>query len=227
MTGTRRGGDLTHLPEAILRVLNTATSISDEEALRRERAAERLAADSRRAEWVGAFERAVKVRAKAAVLRGVDDRLAIQSVNRWLTGTEKPNLMLRGNPRTGKTVGAAYAVWRWLEPVKPRGQALFLNPDQVISAMVHDYDQHSPRLDGVTLVVVDDIGCETRPGFGEAWRRLLDYADVSLVMTTNLTKPEMRERYPDRRLLRRLLETTRAIDLPDVNVPDLPEDGDF
>ena len=98
---------------------------------------------------------------------------------------------------------------------RPRWGAVGISskPDQLVSAVLHAYDPSSPAL--APLVVVDDVGTETKPGFAEALSELLDIDGVQVVMTCNLSRVDFAARYgKDLRLINRLRSTTEVHDIP-------------
>lgn len=164
---------------------------------------------------------------------------AIQAVQNWLETKSKPGLVLRGGVGCGKTTAAAYAVRHWIgRPVgswclgefgdkggsysfdwpasaltsrsQPRPIS-WLRPDQLVSAVLHSYDEASPKL--YKHIVIDDLGRETKADFAEALCEVLDSPEPTVLITTNLTRQQLRDRY-DLRLLDRLNDTCIAVDLP-------------
>lgn len=136
------------------------------------------------------------------------------------------NLVLRGGVGTGKTTAACIAVSKYLAPrvTKAAGEygpymitsrhsreVSWLRPDELVSAVLHSYDSSSPKL--ASMLIVDDMGRETKADFPEALCTILDSGRHRLLITTNLTKQQMRERY-DLRLIDRLNEHCVAVDVP-------------
>jgi hypothetical protein len=167
------------------------------------------------------------------------DTPAVLTVRDWLKDPSR-HLVLRGGVGCGKTTAACVAVKHWVEPASllmgndfdyppgvridwhERHDVAWLRPDQLVSAVLHDYDESSPKLR--PYVVVDDMGVETKGDFAAALCELLDRSGHTVVITTNLTKARFRERY-DLRLLDRLNDTARAIDLPEKSMR--RQDGGF
>lgn len=150
------------------------------------------------------------------------DTKAVKCVADWLELRPGKHLVLRGGVGVGKSVAACVAVKAWTEPdirETPEGPTVvehwqdvaWLRPDQVVSAVLHAYDDAAPKLR--PKMVIDDLGLETKPGFIEAMCELLDRSGHTLLITTNMTKAQMRERYVDQRLLDRLRHTAMAIDI--------------
>lgn len=137
----------------------------------------------------------------------------VTAVNQWLANGCKTNLILRGGVGCGKTSAACVAVKSWTEPVRNRltRHVAWLRPDQLVSAVMHSYDENAPKLRD--WIVLDDIGRESKSDFVEAFCELLDMPDMVIIGTTNLTKQQIRERY-DARLVDRLNDSCIAIDLP-------------
>ncbi len=179
--------------------------------------ANQRAADARAA-WDKALLAAAPWRATDRVVARTyaDDWPAVQLARLWLTAPDSPpHVMFRGPPRSGKTLASALLVQHWVEPGKGRGAVLALHPNALISAMLHDYDEKSPKIGPtVRLVVVDDIGRESKQaGLVESLCMLLDRRNLRVVMSTNLSKLDFRKVYDDPRLLERLRETTYAADV--------------
>jgi hypothetical protein len=145
----------------------------------------------------------------------------------WLAGPRETNIMLRGGVGTTKTAAAVLAVRDALKGKGADDQAgavAWLKPDQLVSAVLHTYDPHSPKL--APLVVVDDVGVETKPGFAAALAELLDLDGIRVVMTCNLSRADFTERYgKDIRLIDRLRATTEVHDIPGASKR--PRVGDF
>lgn len=163
---------------------------------------------------------------------------ALIGVQRWLADGGRHALVIRGPVGVGKTSAACFAVRQWCEPkvhlngggepveeptsAKPR--VTWLRPDQLVSAIMHDYDERSPRLHA--HVVIDDLGRETRAEFIECLCELLDRDGHTLLITSNLTKPQMAKRYEkEPRLIDRLKGQARALDLEGASLR--PQGGDF
>jgi DNA replication protein DnaC len=66
-------------------------------------------------------------------------------------------------------------------------------------------------------VAIDDVGRETKAEFSEALCAFIDDCAARVIMTTNLTKAQFRERYSDPRLLDRMREVGQAVDLKGVS----------
>lgn len=157
----------------------------------------------------------------AELLFGEHDQTpAIDGVNAWLpkSAGETPShgLILRGAVGTGKSIALAYAVGRLGLPF------CWLRPDELVSAVLHAYADGAPKLQPV--VVVDDIGRETKADFTEALCVVLDDRSRLLLGSTNLHKLAMREHY-DQRLLDRLCARCIAFDVPGASLR--PRAGDF
>lgn len=130
----------------------------------------------------------------------------------WWSANKSRVLLIRGAVGGGKSTAAAAVSRVYAESVagKHRGVGLsWLRTNDFVSAVLHQYDDDAPRL-GRDLVVVDDVGLETRPDFEQALCVFIDDYDARLVMTTNLTKEAFRERY-GARVVDRLLECGSAI----------------
>jgi DNA replication protein DnaC len=144
---------------------------------------------------------------------------AIAAVDKWSAG-DKQVLVLRGGVGSGKTTAAGHAVSLVLSGMsdydtrhsttrKHGPDISWHRPNDFVSAMLHSYDSEAPKL-GRKLIVIDDIGRETKQDFCEAVCAFLDDSLVRLVMTTNLSRDEFRARY-DERLLDRLNDVGVAL----------------
>jgi hypothetical protein len=172
-----------------------------------------------RRRWRSSVSRVAPVRA-ARVAWDHRDTPATRAVLEWLEDTSE-HLVLRGGIGCGKSTAACLAVKHWCKPeieALSAGDELrepdvsWFTPDALVSAVMHAYDESAPKLR--RHVVVDDMGRERSANeFGEALCRLLDLAEHTLLITTNLTRDEMRARY-DMRLIDRLCDTAEAVDLP-------------
>lgn len=116
-------------------------------------------------------------------------------------------LMLRGGVGSGKSVAAAVAM-RELISMKS-GSASWHTPNAFVSAVMHSYDENAPKL-GLDVVVVDDVGRETKADFCEALCEFIDTHSTRFVLTTNLTRDDFKQRY-DARLIDRLNHYAKAI----------------
>lgn len=142
---------------------------------------------------------------------GLELTPATRAVDAWLSEHEGRArvLLLRGGVGVGKTVAAARAVQVTVDA--GRRSVSWHRPNDFVSAVLHAYDAEAPRLGG-DLVVVDDVGRETKADFCEALCAFIDDHAASVLLTTNLKKDQFRERY-DVRLIDRLREVGRAVDL--------------
>ncbi len=170
----------------------------------------------------------VRVKSARFMLDNLElDAPATRIVRLWLAGPRTTNLMLRGGVGTTKTAAAVLAVRDALMGKNADDQAgavAWLKPDQLVSAVLHAYDANSPKL--APLVVVDDVGTETKPGFAAALSELLDLDGIRVVMTCNLSRADFTERYgKDIRLIDRLRATTEVHDIPGGSKR--PHVGDF
>lgn len=168
------------------------------------------AAERARSRELDAFKTSVPVVGADMVFRGEHRHTAaLGSVAEWLGpqpgAVPETGLVLRGSVGTGKSIALAFACLHY-----PGGFA-WLRPDDLVSAVLHSYDESAPKL--APLVVVDDIGRETKSTFQEALCALLDDPARTLLASTNLTKAGMRARY-DSRLLDRLCARCIAFDVP-------------
>jgi len=234
--GPIRGGELAMVMRDAFRATHDPERAAREQAWQAGRK-EREAA-YRADLWRRRYRRAAPVRIADAAW-DARDTPAVLTVRDWLREPGR-HLVLRGGVGCGKTTAACVAVKHWVDPAglpmggdhdySPGGRidwheqhdVSWLRPDQLVSAVLHDYDEKSPKLR--THVVVDDMGVETKADFAAALCELLDRAGHTVIITTNLTKVRFRERY-DLRLLDRLNDTARAIDLPEKSMR--KQDGGF
>jgi DNA replication protein DnaC len=189
--------------------------------------------------WRERYKRSAPVRIADAAW-DARDTPAVLAVRDWVQDTAR-HLVLRGGVGCGKSTAACVAVKHWCDPTDklyvsdrewPTAGVWFdqhmghdvswLRPDQLVSAVLHDYDEKSPKLR--SYVVIDDMGVETKGDFAAALCELLDRPGHTLLITTNLKKQQFRDRY-DLRLLDRLNDTSRAIDLPEKSMR--RQDGGF
>lgn len=213
-----RGGAAVALPAEIQRVLQEATAVDGLNSADAAREAARKAERERVERWYERFLQRAPIRGTERAWRPKDTH-SVRAVRQWLRANAKArkrgadmHLMLRGGVGAGKSTAAACAVKYWTEYPEERGSCVWLKPDQLVSALHHAYDPTSPQL--ARWIVLDDIGRETKPGFEEALTEMLEKRGHTLLMTTNLTYEEMRDRY-DRRVMDRLRDTTTAVDVPE------------
>jgi chromosomal replication initiation ATPase DnaA len=134
---------------------------------------------------------------------------ATRAVDSWMSDRTSRVLLIRGGVGVGKSVAAARAVT--LSVDAGRRSVSWHRPNDFVSAVLHAYDGHAPRLGG-DLVVIDDVGRETKADFCEALCAFIDDYAASILLTTNLTKDQFSSRY-DVRLIDRLREVGRAVDV--------------
>lgn len=137
-----------------------------------------------------------------------DKTEAVQVVDRWLASGTTRHLVLFGGVGCGKSTAAAYAVKHW---VRAREPVAWLMHDQLVSAVMHSYDERSPKL--YPRIVIDDMGREKKPEFADALCDLLDMQGHTILITSNLTNVQFKERYRDPRLLTRLDDLCFAVRL--------------
>lgn len=133
---------------------------------------------------------------------------ALSAAKAWLT-SEHRGLMIRGGIGVGKSAAAACVVKDLIESNKM--DVTWLRPNELVSAVLHSYDEDSPRL-GRDLLVVDDVGRETKPDFVEALCAFIDECGTRFILTTNLQREEFRTRY-DPRLIDRLNDCAKAVSI--------------
>lgn len=145
-------------------------------------------------QWLEAALEVARLRAVRFIVENPESTgLALEAVRNWQQAPAAPHLLLRGTTGTGKTVAAAWLVRHCTEPRAIRPSIVWLYPDEVVSAVMHRYDDRAPKLG--RYVVIDELGTETRPEFTVALSRLLDRDHCSVLMTTNLGRAAFQERY--------------------------------
>lgn len=131
---------------------------------------------------------------------------AVKAVEAWIASGCQRHMVLFGGVGCGKSVAAACAVKHWVKNGDP---VTWLTHDELVSAVLHAYDDRSPRI--YRKVVIDDMGRERKPEFADALCDLLDMPDVTILITSNLTTPQFKERYTDPRLLDRLNDSCAGV----------------
>lgn len=139
---------------------------------------------------------------------------AAQAALKWWDKTTTRAFLLRGGIGVGKTAAAGLVVRDAAASLarisgSHEHRVSWHRPGDFVSAVLHQYDAQAPKL-GTNLVVVDDVGRETKSDFEEALCTFLDDYEARLLMTTNLTKEEFRSRYGER-VRDRLLECAAAV----------------
>ncbi len=124
--------------------------------------------------------------------------MPVRSARAWASDDVR-GLVLRGGVGTGKSVAAACAMAQDCQNQSHglRGQYSWHRPNDFASGMLHSYDDKAPKI-GTRMVVIDDIGRETKADFEEALVVLIDDHLTRFVLTTNLTVEELEKRYGER-----------------------------
>jgi DNA replication protein DnaC len=221
-----------NIPERITQLVASAAL---EQSAEREADELRELEEARLRSWRRAFKDAVPIVDACEVFGELKPTDAMRAVSAWLPRATSRGLCVRGPVGCGKTTAALYAVRTWTEPragviagsVHSGHPVSWLNPDELVTALLHAYDRDAPRLH--RHVVLDDLGRETKSDFAEALCRLLDPVDRStrlphvVLVTSNLTRDQMRQRY-EPRVLDRLGHRCVAVD---VTGPSLRRNGGF
>lgn len=191
-------------------------------------------------EWERRVSAAVLDARPASLVFTGSDTSCVKAVADWIASGSDRSLVLRGGVGTGKSTAAAHFIKHVLRPESgfseyeggrhPKASAMnlrdmpcyWLKPDRLVSAVLHSYDPASPRL--APEFVVDDMGRETKADFAEALCEVLDQGKHRMVITTNLTRAQFRERY-DLRLVDRMNECCAAFDVPGKSMRN--QDGGF
>ena len=118
----------------------------------------------------------------------------------WWDAARERVLVLRGGMGVGKTVAAALTCKLAMET--GTRSISWHRPNDFVSGMLHAYDKDAPQI-GRDLVVLDDMGRETKPDFPEALTTFLDNRRTRLLITTNDLMQAWRARY-DPRLVARI-----------------------
>lgn len=149
------------------------------------------------------------------IYSGALDRTdAVRAVDEWLA-TKTPFLVLRGGVGTGKTVASAYAIARTFGAYVParRLRSLVTRDTWDLDGGNRERGNYDP-FEASSLVVLDDLGAEADDAvkFNDALLELVEWRQVPgkrLIITTNLTRDRIRERY-DARFVDRLIESAKS-----------------
>lgn len=148
---------------------------------------------------------------QAEVVQGaiqIENTKAHTEALQWEREGKHRALLMLGPVGAGKSLAAAAIAHA--SASRGKHSMSWHRPHGFVSAILHDYDDNSPRL-GDHIVVVDDIGRGTeRADVEEALNAFLDERTARLVMTSNLLPKEFRTRY-DERLLNRLRECCATV----------------
>lgn len=182
--------------------------IREHERLVAERA-ERRERRRRRARKVGARLTAADLEILAS--RSLRSTTALKHVSRWLNSDER-FLVLCGGKGTGKTVAGAWAALECGGEVVPSSQL-----GKRIDPWRHELEDGARRLRmSLPLIVLDDLGTESKSDgrFAEAFFELIDQrqAEGKTMITSNLTRDGLRERY-DARVLDRIEHQGRIVEV--------------
>lgn len=194
-----------------------------------ERQARHLAATQERAERISAISPGLTAAMAQAVTQGAltdgPEWSAHAHVRRWLNDpASKPVLILAGGTGTGKTVACAWALAKmggeYVRAIDlPKRFEPFRGEAEALNVAGHE------------LLVLDDLGTETRSGDGRPDRRfmpaLYDIVDQRqgvirrgtrwlprrTLITTNVKRGEFKSKYADERILSRLRQCARWVAL--------------
>jgi DNA replication protein DnaC len=124
---------------------------------------------------------------------------AVRLARTWAAEDAERGLVIRGGVGNGKSVAAACAVAQFGQRKFALSESAISwhRPNDFASGMLHSYDAKAPHI-GSALVVIDDIGRETKADFEEALVVLIDDHLTRFVLTTNLTVQELSARYGER-----------------------------
>ena len=118
----------------------------------------------------------------------------------WWDDRRSRVLVLSGGRGVGKTLASALVAKHAVEGGKR--SISWHRPDDFVSGMLHSYDDTAPAI-GRDLVILDDMGRETKASFQEALTSFLDSRLTPMIITTNDTLLTWEQRY-DPRLMDRL-----------------------
>jgi DNA replication protein DnaC len=205
--------------EAVIADARSATAAwASPEAVAAREAEERVASAKRNASHVAEWRSNLRKFARLAEWEVAwEPRLktaAIKTVDSWLADGCPFHMFLFGPVGCGKSIAAAHAVKRWVEPDTFKGEhpVSWLRPSELVSAVFHSYDDRSPKLG--RRVVIEDIGARDMPkDFEDALIELLDMPDITVLATSNATSEQFRERFTDERLYSRLNHCAKAFRL--------------
>ena len=133
----------------------------------------------------------------------LDRTPALVSVHGWQKSPKSgPILCLSGDIGIGKTLAAMWAI--------ANGGGVYLHASEACRQWTAKYDRLTyEKLQGWRMLLLDDVGLEGDPA---AMADLLicacdtrDGKRARMIMTTNLTEKQLRERYPEPRLWSRML----------------------
>jgi len=211
------------LADQLLAMLAEKSAVSEEERARlaaereaRDRVRRARAADAALRERADRAMRVLPPKLQAAAKAGRLDSAwpSARAAMSWWDGALARVFLLRGGIGVGKTGAAGLVVASAAESLSRAAPSCgrpisWHRPGDFVSAVLHQYDASAPEL-GAHLVVIDDVGRETKADFEEALCTFLDDYEARLLMTTNLTKDEFRARYGER-VRDRLLECGAAV----------------
>lgn len=194
-----------------------------------ERQARHLAASQERADRISAISPGLTAEMAQAVTQGAltdgPEWSAHAHVRRWLADpASRPVLILAGGTGTGKTVACAWALAKlggeYVRAIDlPKRFEPYRGEAEPLNVAAHE------------LLVLDDLGTETRTAEGRPDRRFMpafyDIVDQRqgvmrrgtrwlprrTLITTNVKRTEFRSKYPDERILSRLRQSASWVSL--------------
>jgi DNA replication protein DnaC len=175
----------------------------DEEALRKD-------AQERKQRMIAAtLEHVLPKPVLDDVIAAVMSTHAAISATAWWRTVMRPvrGIILRGGVGVGKTVAAGMVVRLAVESGKR--SVSWHRPNDFVSAVLHRYDDDAPEL-GRDLVVIDDMGRETKADFPEALCTFFDVHPARILITTNDPEGTSHARY-DVRVRDRLQQQCMSI----------------
>ena len=155
---------------------------------------------------------------KAIAFELLDDTPARQAIRAWVADpNRKPWLILSGGTGCGKSVAVAEAMARY--------RGTYARSDDVVRVFSSLWDSADAqkRMREARLLAIDDLGTEfeferMQPALLELLDARAGGAQPATIVTTNLTRGAMAERYAHERILSRLSERAHWVT---VQGPDL------
>lgn len=153
----------------------------------------------------GVINHITKTMAFRIVRNKADDTKFLSTVKKWIANRDSKIsfFVMFGTVGRGKTVASAY----WLS----RMRGLYTQARQlerVFAAQYGPYIEEQDRILNTKNLVIDDLGLEQNPQtFCGSLVEIIDYRQGSnkkTILTTNLTRKQFNDRYPDPRLHSRL-----------------------
>lgn len=174
----------------------------------------RAAASARKERLLASGARLTDAMVSAVVQDGLRATEPLTVARTWWTDRTRPVLLLSGGTGTGKTIAAAALV-------AAHYRAHWCRADDLVRTFAGFFGDAAARqqaLKSSPLLVIEDLGVELDaermlPALLEVLDDRLSAAQHPTVITTNLNKKQIRERYPNARLFSRLREHAQWVAL--------------